>query len=189
MPEVYLRAQTNATISTVTFGGPAVATKGFKKIFDTMISSKSFNFRNPDRDIVSGNMVSKASEILLRHMICLKISSPAYKLANLKHVDGFDFHPSKATREKIIKESTTEIEFLDQYEPTFSILSRSDKMARENFLGWLGKIAKKVINKVGDSVGDFVVEIKNIVGIVTICIESVIYFDENSVYMTLLLNE
>ena len=67
MPEVYLRAQTNATISTVTFGGPPVGPKSFKKIFDTMISSKSFNFRNPDGDIVSGNWVSKATEILLHY--------------------------------------------------------------------------------------------------------------------------
>ena len=59
MSKVYLRAQTNATISTVTFGGPPVGPKKFKKIFDTMISSKSFNFRNPDGDIVSGNMVGR----------------------------------------------------------------------------------------------------------------------------------
>ena len=64
--KVYLRAQTNAAISTVTFGGPPVGPKSFKKIFDTMISSKSFNFRNPDGDIVSGNTVGKATAILLR---------------------------------------------------------------------------------------------------------------------------
>jgi len=107
----------------------------------------------------------------------LQFSSPIYDALNLKHVDGFDFDPSKATKEKIIKESTTEIEFLDQYEPTFSILSRSDKMAREKVFERLGRKAKKIFNKVGDFF-----EIQNIVGIVTICLEFVLYGYENSVY-------
>ena len=83
-------------------------------------------------------------------------------MLNLKHVDGFDFDPSKATKQKIIRESTTEIEFLDQFEPTFSTLSSSDKIPSDKMA--MGKKAKTVINKVGD-----VFEIQNIVGIVTNC--------------------
>ena len=55
--KVYLRAQTSMTVVPVTFGAPPAAPPGFKKNFDAMISSKSFNFKNPDGDIVPGNMV------------------------------------------------------------------------------------------------------------------------------------
>ena len=94
------------------------------------------------------------------------MSSPIYDLLKLEHVDGFDFDPSKAIKEKIIKESTTEIEFLDQFRPTYSILSRSKKMARETVFERLGKLGKKIIKKVVDTV-----EIQNVLGIVTTCIK------------------
>ena len=82
-----------------------------------------------------------------------------YKALNLKHVDGFDFDPSKKTKEKIIRESKTEIEFLPQYQPTFSTLSRIQKTAREKFYERLGRKFKKIMKKVGDSF-----EIQNLIG-------------------------
>ena len=99
------------------------------------------------------------------------MSSPIYDLLKLEHVDGFDFDPSKAIKEKIIKESTTEIEFLDQFRPTYSSLSRSKKMARETVFERLGKLGKKVIKKTTKKLGE-VFEIQKLLGIVTICIKS-----------------
>lgn len=90
-----------------------------------------------------------------------KVSSFIYDdLLNLKHVDGFDFDPSKATKQKIIKESKTEIEFLTQYQPKFSILSHLQQMARKTVFERLGDIGEKVIQKVGDTF-----EIQNVVGL------------------------
>ena len=118
------------------------------------------------------------------------MSKPAYDGLEFKHVDGFDFDPSKAIKEKIIKETTTDIEFLDQFRPAYSILSGSAKMARnrrETVFERLGKMGRKVIKKVGKEVEDLgkkvEAEIQNVLGIVTICIESVLYCHANSVHI------
>ena len=109
------------------------------------------------------------------------MSKPAYDTLDFKHVDGFDFDPSKAIKEKIIKETTTDIEFLDQFRPAYSILSGSAKMARnrrETVFERLGKLGRKVIKKVGREVealgkkGE--AEIRNVLGIVTICIRTLL---------------
>ena len=94
-----------------------------------------------------------------------KVSSFIYKdFLNLRHVDGFDFNPSKATKEKIINESKTEIEFLTVYQPKFSILSHFQEMARKSFFGRLGDLAEKVI-KAGKQAGkEAVAEIRNLLG-------------------------
>ena len=108
------------------------------------------------------------------------MSKPAYDTLDFKHVDGFDFDPSKAIKQKIIKETTTDIEFLDQFRPAYSILSGSAKMARETVFERLGKLGRKVIKKVGKKVE---AEIQNVLGIVTICIKSVLYCHANSVHI------
>ena len=121
------------------------------------------------------------------------MSKPINEAFNLKHVDGFDFDPSKAIKEKIIKETTTELEFLDQFRPAYSILSGSTKMARETVFERLGKKAKKVLKKVGEKVGETVgevrVEIQKILGIVSICIKSGFYGHSSYHTITLLFNE
>ena len=50
-----MKAESKAddTIATVTFGGPRVGRRPFKEIYDKMIPSFSFHFRNPDGDPVS----------------------------------------------------------------------------------------------------------------------------------------
>ena len=90
-----------------------------------------------------------------------KVSKPAYKAVNLKHVDGFDFDPSKKTKEKIIRESKAEIEFLPQFQPTYLTLGRGQKAAREIFYErrFLGKLFQRVIKNIGDTF-----EIQNLVG-------------------------
>ena len=108
------------------------------------------------------------------------MSKPAYDTLDFKHVDGFDFDPSKAIKQKIIKETTTDIEFLDQFRPAYSILSGSAKMARETVFERLGKKAKKIFKKLGEK-GK--VEIQKLLGIVTICIQSVLYCHANSVHI------
>ena len=115
------------------------------------------------------------------------MSKPAYDALDFKHVDGFDFDVSKAIKQKIIKETTTDIEFLGQFRPAYSILSGSAKMARETVFERLGKKAKKVLKKIGEEVGEKIdevkVEIRNVLGIVTICIKSVLYCHANSVHI------
>ena len=108
------------------------------------------------------------------------MSKPAYDALDFKHVDGFDFDASKAIKQKIIKETTTDIEFLDQFRPAYSILSGSAKMARETVFERLGKKAKKIFKKLGEK-GK--VEIQKLLGIVTICIQSVLYCHANSVHI------
>ena len=108
------------------------------------------------------------------------MSKPAYDGLEFKHVDGFDFDASKAIKQKIIKETTTDIEFLDQFRPAYSILSGSAKMARETVFERLGKKAKKIFKKLGEK-GK--VEIQKLLGIVTICIQSVLYCHANSVHI------
>ena len=53
--KVYLKAELKADdiIATVTFGGPRVGRRPFKEIYDKMIPTFSFHFRNPDGDPVS----------------------------------------------------------------------------------------------------------------------------------------
>ena len=108
------------------------------------------------------------------------MSKPAYDALDFKHVDGFDFDASKAIKQKIIKETTTDIEFLDQFRPAYSILSGSAKMARETVFERLGKKAKKIFKKLGEK-GK--VEIQKLLGIVTICIQSVLYCHANSIHI------
>ena len=108
------------------------------------------------------------------------MSKAAYDTLDFKHVDGFDFDPSKAIKQKIIKETTTDIEFLDQFRPAYSILSGSAKMARETVFERLGKKAKKIFKKLGEK-GK--VEIQKLLGIVTIFIQSVLYCHANSVHI------
>ena len=121
------------------------------------------------------------------------MSKPAYDTLDFKHVDGFDFDPSKAIKQKIIKETTTDIEFLDQFRPAYSILSGSAKMARETVFERLGKLGRKVIKKVGKEVeglGKKVeAEIQNVLGIVTICIRTLLPHEFSSYHMKLLFNE
>ena len=114
------------------------------------------------------------------------MSKPAYDTLDFKHVDGFDFDPSKAIKQKIIKETTTDIEFLDQFRPAYSILSGSAKMARETVFERLGKLGRKVIKKVGKKVE---AEIQNVLGIVTICIRTLLPREFSSYHTKLLFNE
>ena len=50
---VYLKAELDDIISTVTFAAPPVGKRSFKEIYDKMIPSFSFHFRNPDGDPAS----------------------------------------------------------------------------------------------------------------------------------------
>ena len=44
--KVYLKAELDDIISTVTFAAPPVGERSFKEIYDKMIPSSSFTFRN-----------------------------------------------------------------------------------------------------------------------------------------------
>ena len=57
--KVYLKAELDDIISTVTFAAPPVGERSFKEIYDKMIPSSSFHFRIPG-DLVS-DLNSKAS--------------------------------------------------------------------------------------------------------------------------------
>jgi len=45
--KVYLKAELDDFIATVTFGAPPVGRGNFKEIYDKLIPSSSFHFRNP----------------------------------------------------------------------------------------------------------------------------------------------
>ena len=57
--KVYLKAELDDIISTVTFGAPPVGGRSFKEIYDRMIPSSSFHFRIPG-DLAS-DLNNKAS--------------------------------------------------------------------------------------------------------------------------------